>query len=103
AGRCATLVTRVFEMGVLVQLGYRPELQQCVMCGEEIRPEPNGFALDGGVICPNCFRVRPDAKTLSVTALKLLRAIDRGDIELLFSLRVPDAIWEEVGDRLAAY
>lgn len=97
------LVTHIFEMGLLRQLGYRPELVTCVMCGAEILPVPNGFALDGGVICPNCLRVRPDAVTLSVNALKLLRAIDRGDIERLFTLRVPNTIWREVGDVLNAY
>lgn len=102
-GHDPRLVTHVFEMGLLRQLGYRPELMRCVTCGAEIEPEPNGFALDGGVICPNCYRVRPDAMALSVNALKLMRAIDRGEIERLFSLRVPPAIWAEVGDLLAGY
>lgn len=97
------LVTHVFEMGMLRQLGYRPELARCVSCGAEIAPEPNGFSLDGGVICPDCLRVRPDASAMSVNALKLLRSIDRGDIERLFLLRVPPAIWAEVGDLLARY
>ena len=102
-GHNPRLVTHVFEMGLMRQLGYRPELMRCVMCGTQIEPEPNGFALDGGVICPKCLRVRPDAVRLSVNALKLLRAIDRGDIERLFSLRVSTPIWVEVGDLLAGY
>ena len=102
-GRDARLVTHVYEMGLLRQLGYRPELARCVSCDAEILPETNGFALDGGVICPNCLRVRPDAMPMSVNALKLLRSIDRGDIERLFTLRVPPAIWTETGDLLARY
>jgi DNA repair protein RecO (recombination protein O) len=102
-GNDSRLVMHIFEMGLLRQLGYRPELMRCVTCGAEIEPQPNGFALDGGVICPNCLRVRPDARELSVNALKMLRAIDRGDIQRLFSLRVPPAIWAEVGDLLAGY
>jgi DNA repair protein RecO (recombination protein O) len=102
-GRDPRLVTHVFEMGLLRQLGYRPELARCVSCGVEIQPEPNGFSLDGGVICPNCLRVRPDATPMSVNSLKLLRSIDRGEIERLFSLRVPPQIWDEIGDLLARY
>ncbi len=102
-GRDPRLVTHVFEMGLLRQLGYRPELALCVSCGAEILPQPNGFTLDGGVICPNCLRVRPDAVLMSVNALKLLRTIDRGDIERLFSLRVPPEVWNETGDLLARY
>jgi DNA repair protein RecO (recombination protein O) len=102
-GRDPHLVMHVFEMGLLRQLGYRPELARCVSCGVEILPELNGFSLDGGVICPNCLRVRPDATPMSVNALKLLRSIDRGEIERLFTLRVPPAIWTEAGDLLARY
>lgn len=102
-GRDPRLVTHVFEMGLLRQLGYRPELARCVSCGTEIEPELNGFSLDGGVICPRCLRVRPDASEMSVNALKLLRSIDRGEIERLFSLRVPPPIWDEVGNLLARY
>ncbi len=102
-GRDPRLVMHVFEMGLLRQLGYRPELTQCVMCGVEITPEANGFSLDGGVVCPNCLRVRPDASTMSVNALKLLRSIDRGDIDRLFSLRVSPAIWAEISDLLGRY
>jgi DNA repair protein RecO (recombination protein O) len=102
-GRDPRLVTHVFEMGLLRQLGYRPELTRCVSCGADIQPVQNGFSLDGGVICPNCLRVRPDATPMSVNALKLLRSIDRGEIERLFSLRVPLPIWDEIGDLLARY
>ncbi|MEX1158245.1 MAG: DNA repair protein RecO [Thermomicrobiales bacterium] len=102
-GRDTRLVTHIFEMGMLRQLGYRPELARCVTCGAEIEPVLNGFSLDGGVICPGCLRVRPDVPALSVNALKLLRAIDRGDIEQLFWLRLPPSIWSEVGDLLTRY
>lgn len=102
-GRSPRLVTHVFEMGLLRQLGYRPELARCLSCEADIQPEPNGFAFDGGVLCPRCLRVRPDASSLSVNALKLMRSIDRGEIERLFSLRVPADTWAEVGDVLARY
>jgi DNA repair protein RecO (recombination protein O) len=102
-GRDARVVTHVFEMGLLRQLGYRPELYRCVSCEANIEPETNGFALDGGVICPRCLRLRPDAIRVSLNALKLLRAIDRGEIERLFGLRAPATVWNEVGDLLARY
>jgi len=102
-GRDPRLVTHIFEMGLLRQLGYRPELAHCVSCNAEIAPELNGFSLDGGVICPRCLRVQPDASEMSVKALKLLRSIDRGDIERLFTLRVSPVIWAEVGELLSRY
>jgi DNA repair protein RecO (recombination protein O) len=102
-GRNARLVRHVFEMGLLRQLGYRPELYVCVVCGVALEQEANGFIPEGGVVCPRCLRLRPDAADLSVDALKLLRAIDRGGIDLLLRLRIPTRIWDEVDVALARY
>lgn len=102
-GRDARLVTLIFEMGVLRLTGYRPELQQCIGCSTEILPVENGFSSEGGIVCPDCLRLRPDAVAMSVGALKLLRAIDRGDIERLVGLRIPPAVWGDLSTVLPRY
>lgn len=95
-GRDDALVTHVFELGILRLLGYRPELAVCVNCKTPLEPEPNGFTVDGGALCPRCLRLRPGALPLSINGLKLLRAIDRGDIERLFALRIPPSVRAEL-------
>lgn len=102
-GRDARLITLVFESGVLREVGYRPQLDPCIVCGEQLQPLPNGFSPDGGVVCHNCLPGRPDALPLGVNALKLLRAIERGDIERLFAMRVPPDVWSELAPLLHAY
>jgi DNA repair protein RecO (recombination protein O) len=102
-GRDALLVTHVFEMGLLRLLGYRPELHDCIVCRTPLEQEVNGFSPDGGVVCRRCQRARPEAMPISVNGLKLLRAIDRGEIERLFKLRVQRETWDEVGDALNRY
>jgi DNA repair protein RecO (recombination protein O) len=102
-GRDPRMVARVFELAFLRNLGYRPELGQCIICEREVQPVENAFSPDGGVVCDRCAAARPDASRLSVNALKLLRAIDRGDIERLFFLRVPPEIWAEVDFALSRY
>ncbi len=102
-GQDVRLVTLVFEMGLLRHTGYRPELYRCLGCDNEMTPVENGFSSEGGVVCPNCRRLRPDAMPLSVNALKLLRAIDRGDIERLSGLRVPSEVWADLSNLLARY
>lgn len=96
-------VTFLFEMALLRLLGYRPELHLCLSCGEEVRPVENGFSADGGVVCDRCRRYRSESVPLSVNALKLMRAADRGDVELLHGLRVPPAVWIELREALARY
>lgn len=102
-GRDVRLVTLVFEMGMLRQTGYRPELRHCVGCGADLLPQENGFSSEGGVVCPDCLRLRPDGLPLSVNALKLLRAIDRGEIERLASLRVPADVWLDLSSAFSRY
>jgi DNA repair protein RecO (recombination protein O) len=101
--RDTQLVTLIFEMGLLRAVGYRPQLDPCIVCGVPLRPVLNGFSPEGGVVCDNCRPGRPDALPLGVNALKLLRAIDRGEIERLFAMRVPPEVWRELDPALHAY
>src|SRR5262245_9797029 len=49
------LVLRYYEMRLLDQLGFRPQLFECVNCGREIKAEDQFFSFRaGGVICPRC-------------------------------------------------
>jgi DNA repair protein RecO (recombination protein O) len=69
---------RYFEIHLLDLLGYRPQLLNCVQCGEEILPEDQYFsALLGGVLCPRCGPVSASARPISMLALKYLRHFQR--------------------------
>ena len=72
------LVTRHFEMAVLSELGYRPQLFACVGCNEAISAQTNAFSYTlGGLLCPNCRDIDPSATPLSVNAQKYLRLMQR--------------------------
>ena len=47
---------RYFEMALLDELGYRPELEECVTCRRRLEPVLNYWTrrLVGGVVCPDC-------------------------------------------------
>ncbi|HUG14408.1 MAG TPA: DNA repair protein RecO [Thermomicrobiales bacterium] len=96
-------VTFLHEMAMLRQLGYRPELTTCINCGASIEPVVNGLSPDGGIVCDRCLSVRPDIAPLQLNSLKLLRAADRGDVDLVYSLRIADSVWTEVGVALSRY
>jgi DNA repair protein RecO (recombination protein O) len=102
-GRERRHVAFVFTMGLLRHLGYRPQLDPCIICGQSLAPEVNGFSLEGGVVCRRCATTRVEVLPLSVNALKLMRAVDRGDIERVFGLRVATDVWREIEIMLAAY
>lgn len=102
-GRDRHAVAMIFAMGLLRDLGYRPQLANCVLCGAVVTQELNGFSPDGGVVCGRCLNRSPAHVPLSVNALKLLRMIDRGEVERVLALRVQRHVWEETERALTAY
>jgi DNA repair protein RecO (recombination protein O) len=71
---------RYYEVRLLDLLGFRPELFQCVHCHNEIKAEDQYFSAQlGGVLCPRpgCRSAAPDARPVSLAALKYLRHYQR--------------------------
>ena len=71
-------VARYFEIRLLDYVGFRPQLLTCAQCESEIHPEDQYFsALQGGVICIKCGQRNPQARPVSMLALKYLRHFQR--------------------------
>lgn len=102
-GQDPVLVLTAFELGLMRHLGYRPELTRCAVCGRDLAPNEHGFSLESGVVCRDCRAVAPSVQPVSVDALKLMRAIDRGDLSTLLRLRINPTVVQEADDLLAAY
>lgn len=92
------VLARFFELRVLNDAGYRPQLFHCVHCGKPIEPTENYFSVEaGGVLDPECVQTRRaqqaghayDAQALALQALKLLRYLQTRDWEAVRALRVP--------------
>lgn len=72
------MLTRHFELALFANLGYRPELFECVNCHRPIQAEENAFsAAMGGLLCPDCRSEDPSAIPMSVNAQKYLRILER--------------------------
>lgn len=67
-------MARFFELRLLAQAGYQPELRRCIACRREIVAEDQFFSLlDGGVVCPRCADSRSGLIAIGVEPLKFLR------------------------------
>jgi DNA repair protein RecO (recombination protein O) len=77
-----------FEMVFLHELGYRPVLQACAVCGSALPTAGLAFSSEaGGVVCPRCAVGPLERRPLSWPALELLRA-----------LAAPDESWRRPAD-----
>lgn len=100
---------RFFEMRLLEELGYRPQLDRCVSCGAALKPETNYWhAAAGGVRCPACGANEPlsapaETHPLSLNALKVLRLLQRGPFDEAARVRMPPPLALEVERHLREY
>ncbi|TAK12273.1 MAG: DNA repair protein RecO [Anaerolineae bacterium] len=82
-GRLATeddidLVIRYYEMRLLDNLGFRPELQKCVVTGAAIVAEDQYFSASlGGAVSAAAGRGLAGAAPVSLAALKYMRHMQR--------------------------
>lgn len=98
---CATddprRTARYYELRLLDLVGFRPQLQRCVVGDEEIKAEAQFFSpADGGVICPRCGVDRPRARPISLGALKVLRYLQTRDFATVERLRLRQALHAEL-------
>jgi len=91
------LVMRFFELCLLGHVGYRPQLFHCVRCGARIEPVANFFSPeDGGVLCPKCGEAEPQARPISLNALKALRFLQTRDYALCQRLKIGEKLHSEL-------
>jgi len=98
---CNDLVLRVFELRLLDYLGFCPSLRKCVNCGAVLQPVENALsATMGGALCLDCARSCPDAKPMSVDALKVLRFWLGCTLDSARRVKLDDALASELEEHL---
>ena len=91
------LVLRYFELHLLNEVGYRPQLQRCVSCQATLEPITNSFcSTAGGMLCPDCSQSQPLTYPLSVNALKVLRLLQGSDHNTISKLKINPELSREL-------
>ncbi len=102
--RHGDMVLRHFELHLLGHLGYRPQLEQCVVCQSAIRPAANYFSPSGGgVVCPGCASQESVLHPISVNALKVLRFLQRSEHAAVDQLKVGPELSLELRQLMQRY
>lgn len=86
-GKDAQIITHLFEMKMLMQAGYSPNLEQCAVCGSETNNPLVNIRL-GGLLCLNCSLREPESVVITEGVLKLLRLFARADLNRLGKVEV---------------
>lgn len=104
AGADLASLSRYYEVRLLEQVGFRPELFHCVECHREIEAEDQFFSSAlGGVLCPRCGRSEDSARKVSLPALKVLRHFQRSDYQVAAAARIRAGVHAEIENLIEGY
>lgn len=91
------LLTRYFELRLLLLLGFQPHCENCLFCGDLQGPFYWNAAA-GGLFCERCRPPRQPGVSLSRGSHALLRAMQRISLRELKNLRAPQGQQKELAD-----
>ncbi len=96
------VILRYFELHLLSYLGFHPELHRCVICSSSLKPQMNFFSPhQGGMVCPSCSTEQ--AYPLSMEGLKVLRFLERVNLDTALRLKLSPELSSEVESTLERY
>ena len=90
------LIIQYCELNLLSFLGFRPQLEFCLKCGEKISPVKNYFSFQsGGIYCSKCSQNGRQVRSISPDALKILKIILRVSLEKFLKIKIHQNIQKE--------
>ena len=81
-------ILRYYEMRLLMQLGYKPELELCVVCGSELGEGKvvRWVASLGGAVCPSCKPRDVSLRALPQESLAAMRMLQSDNATVIDDL-----------------
>jgi DNA repair protein RecO (recombination protein O) len=98
------LAARFYELRLLNLVGYRPQLFQCLSCGEAISEQDQFFSAElGGLLCPQCPQADPRAVPISAGAVKVFRYLQTRSWSTVEVLRLRRGLHTELENVMHHY
>jgi len=87
------LLLAFFELKLLAKLGFKPELNRCLICHRQLSKTNFFDFAEGGLVCDQCPQ---NGVKISPNAIKLLRLFVEDDFAYLKKVRISPATQKEV-------
>lgn len=99
------LLKAIFELRLMSEIGYMPDIVACRSCGV-FEPEELFFCIsDGGFFCADCFenRTASDYLKVKLPVLSAVRHIVLTDFNRLFNFRVSESTLQSLAELAEQY
>jgi DNA repair protein RecO (recombination protein O) len=96
-----------FELKMLAELGYSPELETCLSCHKKVVAGGNYFNLqNGGLVCGDCAKVAeagPELLTISDDCIKLWRFMSDNALDIAPKLKLNHKLIKELSNLMKGF
>lgn len=92
-----------FEIKYISFLGYRPYLNQCVLCGENIDNSIRFSIRHGGVICRKCFQSDSHSINMNISMLNYLQHLLYTPLDELNDIKIPKDVMVKLQEIMVKY
>lgn len=99
------MITRIFELRAMSLMGFRPILDTCLQCANQLSGEKIQFHPgSGGVLCSRCFSRVPGQKiTISRGTLEIMKRFLNASFHQLLKIKLPRYARQELEIALEAF
>ena len=97
-------VIRYYEIRLLDEVGFRPELFECIVTREDLQPIDQFFSYDGGgVVSPQGANHAAGLASLPLPTLKILRHMQRSTYQQVADLRISEELHSDAERIMLGY
>jgi len=97
------VVARAFEIKLVSLLGYRPGLEECVLCSAPVEGKVYFLPDQGGIVCGGCLPDTGRTQEVSRGALETLKALLRWETGRVGRIRLDPAAGREIKNMLQLF
>lgn len=98
------LIARSWELKLLTRLGYKPELENCLVCGVQPEESTLFFSISGGgIVCRKCSAFAEHSLPVSKEVVELIKKLLHTLVPNLVSEKLPDVIRKEIRSIISPY
>jgi DNA repair protein RecO (recombination protein O) len=100
------LIELFYIYKLMIILGYKPDLFNCLHCHKKISDQKNYFDITrGGIVCLNCLKnlVSNKRLTISPNLIKILRFADKNSLSELIKLKIDKVLEKELDNFIRSF
>jgi len=97
------MLVRCFESRLLVSLGYKPVVNQCVLCGSQQFHEFNFSLVEGGLVCSSCLKPGELLINLRGESVALIKLLCEGSLQAVQRVKASPIAMQQIEMFLERY